>query len=93
MYPACEANDDTHSTESFGVMASGSGVLSPPVTGSFYIFSSILLFNNLFLCVLNEFVPFPCIVRMFTVIARGTCNEMVEAYYRGSNTFRFERNA
>jgi len=30
---------------------------------------------------------------MFTVIARGTCNEMVEAQHRGSNTFRFERNA
>jgi len=30
-------------------------------------------------CRKNELVPFPCIVRMFTVIARGTCNEMVEA--------------
>jgi len=31
IYPACEANDDTYSVESFGVTASGSGVLSPPV--------------------------------------------------------------
>jgi len=41
-----------------------------------FIFSSILFFNNLFLCVLNELVPIPCIVRRFIVIARGTCNEM-----------------
>ena len=50
------------------------GLLPPPFFVRFFLF-----FNNLFLCVLNELVPFPCIVRRFTVIARGTCNETVEA--------------
>jgi len=44
-----------------------------------FIFCSILFFINLFLCVLNELAPFPCIVRRFTVIARGTCKKMFEA--------------